>query len=327
MTDPHRDMLANRLRRNERRLKSWRLQQGVTCYRVYTRDIPEIPLIIERWDDAVQVATVFRPDEQERAATTPWLTELLNTIGETLDVPGDRIFLKHRRRQRGQAQYNRVSAAGVTRTVREAGLLFEVNLSDYLDTGLFLDHRPLRRRVAEQAAGRDVLNLFCYTGSFTVAAGAGGARSTTSVDLSNTYLDWAARNLELNRERCSAPGRGTADGTLEHHRLVRADVSGWLRDQTRQRWDIILCDPPSFSNSKATDDVLDIQADHVALIELAGSRLTDDGVLYFSTNRRGFRLDRDGLAHWDIEDITSWSIDADFAKQRPHQAWRIRARA
>ncbi|TVQ97652.1 MAG: hypothetical protein EA398_14280 [Deltaproteobacteria bacterium] len=329
MTDSQPRMLANRLRRNERRLKPWRLQREISCYRVYDRDIPEIPLQVDRYGDALHVATMLRPDEEERAESTPWLEELLEAAADALGVAEGDLFLKHRRRQQGRDQYSRFGSQAATRVVAEDGLRFEVNLSDYLDTGLFLDHRRLRREVRAQAAGAAVLNLFAYTGSFSVFAAAGGARSTMSVDLSNTYLDWAGRNLALNRESIPLPEdapEGTPPGDLAHHVLVRADVLRWLDDAPAEGWDMVIVDPPSFSNSKAMNDVLDIQRDHPALLSAAMRTLRPGGVLYFSTNRRGFRPDAGMGEFAAVEEITGRTVDLDFERHRPHRAWRLRHR-
>jgi 23S rRNA (guanine2445-N2)-methyltransferase / 23S rRNA (guanine2069-N7)-methyltransferase len=219
-----------------------------------------------------------------------------------------------RRRQKGIAQYEKLADERDFFPVREGGLRFLVNLVDYLDTGLFLDDRLLRARIRELAAGRDVLNLFCYTGAATVYAAAGGARSTTSVDLSNTYLDWAARNLDQN---------GFSVG--REHELVRADVLRWLEEAPRRRYGLAFVAPPTFSRSKSMDETFDVQRDHVALLERVAEHLTDDGVLVFATNFRRFKLDAAALAPLAAEDIGRKSIPPDFARDpRVHAAWILR---
>jgi len=220
--------------------------------------------------------------------------------------------VKHRARQRGNDQYNRFAEAGVTRIVQEGGLKFLVNLSDYLDTGLFLDHRVTRGMVRDAAAGKNFLNLFAYTGTFTVYAAAGGAARTTSVDLSANYLDWAAENLRLN-------GFGS-----DAHRLVREDASAFLASlKSGDLYDLAVVDPPTFSNSKRLDYDWDIQRDHVGLLNRLIEHMTSDGVIFFSTNSRRFKLDEPSLAGVTIRDITNKTIPADFRNQRIHRCWRM----
>jgi 23S rRNA (guanine2445-N2)-methyltransferase / 23S rRNA (guanine2069-N7)-methyltransferase len=228
-----------------------------------------------------------------------------------LGVAPAAVVLKRRERQRGQRQYQRRSQRAEFLAVSEGSARLLVNLHDYLDTGLFLDHRPLRRRLGEEAAGRDFLNLFCYTGSATVHAALGGARSTTSVDLSSTYLDWLRRNLALN---------GLAEF---RHRTERADVGSWLRAGDAL-YDLILLDPPSFSNSKKTTTTFDVQRDHLELLELCMRRLRPGGVLYFSNNRRRFRLDPEVSARYHCEDISAQTLDPDFARNpQIHCCYRL----
>ncbi|TLM81109.1 MAG: methyltransferase, partial [Actinobacteria bacterium] len=236
---------------------------------------------------------------------------------DVLGVNPAAVFVKRRERQRGSAQYERRSSESVIATVAENGLLFEVNLSDYLDTGIFLDHRDTRQWLREQANGARFLNLFAYTGTATAYAAAGGARATTTVDLSSTYLDWARRNLERN---------GLARGD---HEFVRADVIAWLVDAEKrgERYDLVFCDPPTFSNSKRMDATWDVQRDHVALVIAAARLLADGGTLVFSCNRRKFALDVAALAEAGLEarDITKRTIPKDF-ESTPwvHTCWTIR---
>jgi 23S rRNA (guanine2445-N2)-methyltransferase / 23S rRNA (guanine2069-N7)-methyltransferase len=231
-----------------------------------------------------------------------------------LDIPLERIAFKERSRQRGAGQYVRQNDRGEMLEVREGRARLLVNLHDYLDTGLFLDHRPLRLRIAAESRDRDFLNLFAYTASASVHAALGGARSTTSVDASNTYLAWAKRNLALN---------GLAGGA---HRCERADCLPWL-GQGDAQYDLVLLDPPSFSNSKSRQGSFDVQRDHVALVRAVMARLRRGGTLYFSNNRRGFRLDPALAEAYDCEDITAQTIDRDFQRNpRIHVCWRLRHR-
>ncbi len=235
---------------------------------------------------------------------------------EALGIPPGDVALKARHGQSPEAQYLKVDARAQDLVVGEGGHRFIVNLTDYLDTGLFLDHRQTRALVQRRAAGARFLNLFCYTGSFTVYAAAGGAAASTSVDLSNTYLEWARRNFTLNG---LDPIR---------HRLVQADVRRFLEDAARagERYDLIVLDPPSFSNSRRMDGVLDVQRDHVDLIRACASLLSDRGELLFSTNLRSFRLDAGSLSGLRIEDLTGRTVPPDFRNRKIHRCFRIEKR-
>jgi 23S rRNA G2069 N7-methylase RlmK/C1962 C5-methylase RlmI len=232
--------------------------------------------------------------------------------GSALDVASDAIYLKSRRRQRGDAQYDKLDARAERVAVSEGGHRFLVNLADYHDTGLFLDHRTTRRMFAEEARGKRVLNLFSYTGAFSVYAAAAGARSTTSVDLSKTYLGWARDNLALN-------GLAT-----DAHQLVHADVLQWLSSPDRRDvwYDLVMVDPPTWSTSKRMNETLDIQRDHRALLASVLLLVAPGGVVYFSTNRRKFTLDEGVLSGADLEEITDQTLPEDFRARRPHRCWR-----
>ncbi len=240
----------------------------------------------------------------------------LDAIAAALEVAPAHVALKLRRRQRGRSQYEKLDEAAPDFVVHEHGLAFEVNLGRYLDTGLFLDHRETRRRVREVAAGRRLLNLFAYTGSFTVHAAAGGASATVSVDLSRTYQAWTARNLALN-----------GFGGDARHRLVAADVLVWLGEAAaaRERFDLIVLDPPSFSNSKRMQSTFDVQRDHGALVRRTAGLLAPGGTLYFSTNRQGFRLDAALEQELAMTEITHLTVPEDFRRQRPHRCWTVNA--
>ncbi len=303
-------MLANRLVKNLKHLRKWARREGISCYRVYDGDIPEHPVTVDWYEGrAVAWAALRRRDETPQSREA-WLAEIRSELLEGLEVePGD-LFLKERR---PGGQYRKEGEARVEVTVREATLDFLVNLSDYHDTGLFLDHRSTRAMVGSQARGRRFLNLFCYTGSFTVHAAAGGAVQSTSVDLSAPYLEWAWRNLRLN------------DLAGPPHELVQADVLTWLPQAAREgrRYDLVVCDPPTFSNSKRMQGALDISRDHPLLLRSALDLLTPGGQLYFSTNDRRFELDLDALKAWPSQEITPQTTPPDFAGRRPHRAWRF----
>jgi 23S rRNA G2069 N7-methylase RlmK/C1962 C5-methylase RlmI len=304
--DVHAEMLANRLRKRARHLRKWAQRSGVTCYRLYDRDIPEVPLIVDWYDSRLYLARY----ERRREYTLAWTEAMAAAAGAALGVPEHAIYLKERRRQRGTAQYEPLDRSGERFVVREGDCRLWINLRDYLDTGLFLDHRDTRARVASEARGARFLNLFCYTGAFTVHAAVGGAIETESVDLSHTYLDWAHDNLALN---------GVAGPA---HRLVRDDVFSYLR-QARPGFDLAVLDPPTFSNSKMMDDVLDIQRDHVQLINGTLALLRRGGVLYFSTGFRRFKLDAARVRAAALDDITDQTTPEDFRGQRPHRCWRL----
>ncbi|NIP74226.1 MAG: bifunctional 23S rRNA (guanine(2069)-N(7))-methyltransferase RlmK/23S rRNA (guanine(2445)-N(2))-methyltransferase RlmL [Gammaproteobacteria bacterium] len=310
---------ANRLQKNLRTLGRWARREGLCCYRLYDADMPEYALAVDvyRSEHAhVHVQEYEAPPTVDPAAAAARLRAALAVIPEVLDVPPERVHLKHRRRQRGARQYLRREARAELHEVVEGGYRLLVNFTDYLDTGLFLDHRLVRALIGRSARDRDFLNLFAYTGTATVYAAGGGARSTTTVDLSKTYLDWARRNLALNGFK--GP----------EHRLVRADCMSWLEEQGAarrpRRYGLIFLDPPTFSTSRRMGKSLDVQRDHAALIRMAMKLLAPGGELIFSNNYRKFRMDRQALAELHIEDITRPTLPKDFARNpRIHNCWRI----
>jgi len=281
----------------------------VTAWRVYDRDIPEWPFVVERYGPAVHL--VEYPRRAERAAGGhPGREEVLAAVIEVLEVDPALVFTKtHAPQPWGRPRYGRLADTGAEIEVQEGPLRFLVNLADRLDTGLFLDHRNTRARVREESRGKRMLNLFAYTGSFTVAAATGGAARTTSVDLSATYLDWAGRNLALN---------GIRSG---EHALVRADCLRWL-EEARGAWDLVVLDPPPHSTSKGMRGDFNVQRDHRRLLEAVLGLLAPGGVLYFSTSYRGFRLEPEGLPA-RIEELTPRSLPPDFHQRDAHRCWRI----
>ena len=306
--------VVNRMRKNLKKLRKWSRRNGVHCYRVYDADIPEYNAAVDLYEDHVHVQEYEAPRTIDPDVAAARLTAVTAAASEVLEVPSSRVHVKVRRQQKGSAQYERQGSDGAFFQVREGGHRFWVNLSDYLDTGLFLDHRPTRQLVQERAKGLRFLNLFCYTASFTVYAAAGGASSSVSVDLSNTYLDWARRNFELG------------DLDPKAHQVVRADCLRWL-EQGKDTFDLVLLDPPTFSNSKAMDRTFDVQRDHVGLIEATMRRVAEGGTLIFSTNARKFRLDRKVTERFDVEDITKQTVPEDFSRGRPpHRCWLVRHR-
>ncbi|MCE7032510.1 bifunctional 23S rRNA (guanine(2069)-N(7))-methyltransferase RlmK/23S rRNA (guanine(2445)-N(2))-methyltransferase RlmL [Lysobacter sp. GX 14042] len=315
-------MVANRLRRNLRRLRAWRRQEGVSCFRAYDADLPEYAAAIDVYETGETAPRTFlHVQEYAAPASIPEdvqrrrLNELMAAAREVFGVPREQVALKTRARGKGGSKYGRFDQRGEFLTVHEGDARLRVNLFDYLDTGLFLDHRPMRLRIAEEAEDTRFLNLFGYTGAATVHAAVGRARATTTVDLSGTYLQWCADNLALN-------GVGGS-----RHQLVQADALAWL-EADRGQYDLVFCDPPTFSNSKRAGD-FDIQAVHVRLLRAAVARLAPGGVLYFSNNFRRFKLDDEAVAAFAaIEEITPSTIPPDFERNaRIHRTWRITGRA
>jgi len=316
------EMVANRLRKNLKKLGPWLKREGITCYRAYDADLPEYSAAIDVYtaDETapvedrglwLHVQEYQAPREIPVETTRKRLSELLQAAMAVFELPRARIALKTRAPQTRSVRYQKQDVRGHWLSVREDGLLLQVNLFDYLDTGLFLDHRPARRLLRAQASGKRVLNLFCYTGVASVHAAAGGAAATTSVDLSATYLEWASRNLA---------GNGFAGAA---HRLVQADVMAWL-EQNRERFELIFCDPPTFSNSARAAD-FDIQREHARLIRLCMARLAPGGQLLFSNNFRRFRMDPEIEAEFAVEEIGAASVPPDFARDpKIHRAFWIR---
>jgi len=307
-------MFANRIRKNRKRLSNWVKRNHIECYRLYDADMPEYAVAVDLYADQVHVAEYQAPKDVDPGAAARRLDEVRAALPAALQVAPDAIVFKQRRRQRGAEQYRKQDSSGELLSVREGSAQLLVNLRDYLDTGLFLDHRPLRLRIAEQATGKDFLNLFCYTGTATVHAALGGARTTTSVDLSNTYLSWLRKNLAHN-------GLGESG-----NRVVRADSMTWLEREQRS-YDLILLDPPSFSNSAAMEDSFDVQRDHAQLVRAAMNVLRGDGQLYFSNNLRRFKLDAGLEEEFECVDITAATLDPDFQRNRSiHRCWSIQRR-
>jgi 23S rRNA (cytosine1962-C5)-methyltransferase len=305
-------MFENRLTKVFRHLKKLARRQDIGCYRVYDDDIPEFPFSIEIYEDKVYVAEYQRRHGMEEEAHEVWLDGCLELISKVLEIPLDHIFVKQRqRKQNRQAQYEKLSFESQEMIVHEAGLKFKVNLSDYLDTGLFLDHRITRSMVRDEAKDKKVLNLFCYTGSFSVYAAAGGASHVTSADLSKTYLSWAEDNMRLN------------DIDVSKHEFVHTDVLQYLDTLKPNTYDLVIMDPPTFSNSKRMKDFLDIQRDHVSLLNKVLLATKKGGVIYFSNNYRRFVLDEAQIEASSIRDITVATTPFDFQQKLIRKCYRI----
>jgi 23S rRNA (guanine2445-N2)-methyltransferase / 23S rRNA (guanine2069-N7)-methyltransferase len=302
----------NRLVRMARHWKKWARRQRITCFRLYDRDVPEVPLAIDWYEGHLQIAEYVRPHDRTEIEHQVWLQRMVETAAEALEVDPKQIALKHRQRQSGAAQYEREADEGQHVIVNEGGHRFQVNLSDYLDTGLFLDHRITRSMVEREARGKRFLNLFGYTGAFTVYAASGGATATTTVDLSNTYLDQARRNMQLN------------GFTQAWHQFIRDDAISFLGNLPKVRdgiFDLAVVDPPTFSNSKTTAVDWDIQRDHVELLNLVLERITAGGKVYFSTNFRRFKFHEEDILGATIREISRQTVPPDFRNKRIHRCW------
>lgn len=303
------DALANRLAKNVKARRAWAKREGVTAFRLYDLDMPEWPVSIDEYAGVVHVIAYPRK-KQLKAGVDALTAEVITACATGLGVPPTDVIVKvHEPKPWGEAPFTRLPGPTRLVAVEEYGRRFECNLTDFLDTGLFLDHRLTRRLVGDEARGKRVLNLFAYTGSFTVHARAGGASETTTVDLSNTYCAWAERNLALN---------GFAPAPK--HRVIRDDVLAWL-EHDRGQYDLIVVDPPSFSSSKKMGRRFEVQRDHHWLVERCLDRLAPGGAVFFSTNFQGFELNSK-LGR--PEELTEKTLPADF-RQRLHRCWRFSA--
>jgi 23S rRNA (guanine2445-N2)-methyltransferase / 23S rRNA (guanine2069-N7)-methyltransferase len=315
---PGAQMFANRLRKNLQRLDPWAAREHIDCFRVYDADMPEYAFAIDlygRDSRHVYVQEYAAPKSVNQESARERRREALAVLPEVLGVPLPQVHSRVRKPQKGAEQYEKRDSAAERHAVQEGGLKFWVNFRDYLDTGLFLDHRIMRGMLRAWAKDADFLNLFCYTGSATVYAAAGGARSTTGIDLSNTYLDWAHENLLLNGFRGN------------NHELYRADCLAWLEEQESggARFDLIFLDPPTFSNSKRMEGVLDVQRDHVGMIRRSLKLLRPAGRLVFSTNYTRFKLEAEALMDFSIEDISAATVPKDFERHaRIHKCFVVR---
>jgi 23S rRNA (guanine2445-N2)-methyltransferase / 23S rRNA (guanine2069-N7)-methyltransferase len=317
MADSGAEMFANRLRKNLKNLGRWARQNGIRCYRLYDADLPEYAVAVDVYQGErmwVHMQEYEAPSSVDPAKAEMRLVHAVAVVPKVLEIPPEQLFLKILRKQKGLAQYEKQADAGRFHVVEESGLKFWVNFEDYLDTGLFLDHRITRRMIQDRAAGKRFLNLFAYTGTASVYAAEGGAASTTTVDMSRTYLDWTKRNLELNGIRGN------------RHELIQADCLEWVDQALRdkRRFDLIFLDPPAFSTSKRMRRTWDIQRDHAMLIKKCAELLVPGGTLVFSTNCRKFKLDTEALASLELEDIGRRTIPKDFERNpRIHHCWIV----
>ena len=306
-------MFRNRLTKVFRHLSKQAKRLGVSCYRIYDHDLPEFPFLIELYEDKLYIAEYKRRHAMSEEEHEQWLDESLKIVCEVVGIEPENIFLKLRQRKQGrEGQYKKFSSAQHEFVVHENGLQFIVNLSDYLDTGLFLDHRVTREKVKAEAKDKKILNLFCYTGSFSVYAAAGGASETVSVDLSKTYLNWAERNMQVN---------GFEDENK--YKFIQADVLQHLKTIPADYFDLVILDPPTFSNSQRMKDFLDVQRDHPQLINDCLKGMKDGGVLYFSTNYSKFVLAKEQINATSIQGITKATTPFDFEGSLSRKCYRI----
>jgi 23S rRNA G2069 N7-methylase RlmK/C1962 C5-methylase RlmI len=305
------EMLVNRVKKNQRRLKSWLLRNRVSCFRLYNLDIPEIPLLVDWYEERLHVGVKLR-GESDGEEENRWVRYLVNALAGFLGLPENAVFIKFRRQGRGGTQYAPLAADARIYEVTEGGHRFTVNLSDYLDTGLFLDHRQTRQMVEKEAAGKRFLNLFAYTGAFTVYAAAGGAVATTTIDLSNTYLKAAQHNMAIN---------GFSGGT---HRYQKHDVLALLeRGNWGEMYDLVVMDAPTVSVSKSMTRRLAIQQDYAWMLNGVLNHVSEGGVVYFSCNLASFRFEPERVMASAVEEITGRTIPPDFAGKPPHCCFRL----
>ncbi|ORF06188.1 SAM-dependent methyltransferase [Snodgrassella alvi] len=307
---------VNRLGKNIKHLRKWAQRQDIEAWRMYDRDIPQYPFAADIYADHVHLQEYDTGWLMHKTDYEKWLTEVVEAVLFVTGLPKEHIHVKKRQRQKGKDQYEKTGITGTDFVIHEHGRAFWVNLDKYLDTGLFLDHRNTRQKIGNIATGKRFLNLFAYTGSFSVYAATGGALFSETVDLSNTYLQWAQRNFDLNGL------------DMQAHQIVRADVFQYLQKavEDHKQFDLIVMDPPSFSNSKKMLDILDIQRDQEKLIDGAMRLLSKQGSLYFSNNLRSFTLNPILEQRYDVNNISKKTIPEDFRNTRIHQCWEIRHR-
>lgn len=307
---------VNRLGKNIKHLRKWAQRQDIEAWRMYDRDIPQYPFAADIYADHVHLQEYDTGWLMHKTDYEKWLAEVVEAVLFVTGLPKEHIHVKKRQRQKGKDQYEKTGVTGTDFVIHEHERAFWVNLDKYLDTGLFLDHRNTRQKIGNIAAGKRFLNLFAYTGSFSVYAATGGALFSETVDLSNTYLQWAQRNFELNGL------------DMQAHQIVRADVFQYLQKavEDHKQFDLIVMDPPSFSNSKKMLDILDIQRDQEKLIDGAMRLLSKQGSLYFSNNLRSFTLNPVLEQRYDVNNISRKTIPEDFRNTRIHQCWEIRHR-
>lgn len=313
------ELLVNRLNKRYKHLRKWAKRENTLCYRLYDKDIPEIPLcidFIQSIDNEIylHISLYERPYEKDDTEEEQWLNSMKAAASKAVNVPETNIFLKTRKKQHFESQYEKISRQSKIIITKERDHKFIINLSDYLDYGLFLDHRPLRKIIQDESANKNILNLFCYTSSFSIYAAYGNASRIDSVDLSKTYIDWSKENMKMNNFN---------QDKFPKYSFIEKDVIEYI-SKCNTKYDIIILDPPTFSNSKKTSTVLDINRDWPEIIENCIDLLNSNGVLYFSTNSRQIHFDTKLLPkNTECSDITESSIPEDFRNKKIHHLWKI----
>lgn len=309
--------LENRLQKRYKHLKRWAKRNAVFSYRLYDKDIPEFPLCIDLYVDAFDesrysIVTIYKhPEKLSKLLQKEWVKKIQAIVEKVLEIPENHIYVKIREKKKELSQYEKIDNTEKIIFVKEDECLFRINLSNYIDTGLFLDHRNLRKIIKNEAKDKDILNLFCYTASFSLHAASNGAKSIDSVDLSNTYLEWAKENFLLNKIN------------IAQYCFIKSDVFSFLK-KCKKKYDIIILDPPTFSNSKSTTTILDINRDYPFLIEASYKLLKVGGSLYFSSNSKSLKFDKNLFSFSsNIREITKHTIGEDFLGKKPHQSWKI----
>jgi 23S rRNA G2069 N7-methylase RlmK/C1962 C5-methylase RlmI len=333
------EMLANRVKKRFKHLQKWAKRSNIEAFRLYDRDIPEIPLVLDLYSGVVCGALYKRPFEKDPEEEAHWLDSMRGCLSQSLAIAPENVIIKQRERQRGDNQYEKIAEKGLIHEIREGNYKFKVNLSDYLDTGLFLDRRSLRNMVSADAKGKRILNLFCYTASFSVYAAGGGAVFVDSVDLSNTYLAWARENFALNgfeAEQVRPDEFFAQDGFSVPNRLIRADVNVFLERALRARraraakyaWDSIILDPPAFSNSTMARADFDLAKDYPALLRGCLALLSPNGKLWFSASAKSFKASAPELEMTlngaRVADISEKLVDEDFRGKKGPKTFVIR---
>ena len=305
-------MIINRLQKNLKKIKKIVNDDQIDSYRIYDRDIPEFPFKVDRFREYFIIYDCRNKSSDFADQKKNNITILSDSIKSIFNIDDSKIIIKSRQQQKGKDQYNRLDRTRTYYEVQEFGAKFFINLYDYLDTGFFLDHRPLRKILSNISQDKNILNLFSYTSTLSISAALGGSSSTVSVDMSKTYTNWSIENFENNNL------------SLEQNVLINKNVFDYLNDKKEKGlFDIIILDPPSFSNSKKMDRTLDIQRDHIDLINLCANRLSEEGVIYFSNNLRSFKLDSSLLDNYKIEDISDKTIPEDFRDKKIHSCFLI----
>lgn len=302
--------IENRMAKNLKKLRKWLNKENIQAFRIYDKDIPEYPFVIDIYKDfAIVYEKISKTQEVPLEVRSKHINHVYDALKNLLQIEENNIIIKRREVQKGTEQYEKLSETKERIVISEGECDFYINPYDYLDTGLFLDHRPLRQIILKSSNRKKVLNLFAYTGSISVFAASGGATVTT-VDMSNTYINWAKDNFRLN------------DLKINDHKFIRDNAFEFLRED-KEKYDIIILDPPSFSNSKKMQGSFDVQRDHSGLIHLCMNRLNKDGVLYFSNNNRKFQIDPEIAENYQVTDITFQTIPQDFRDQKIHKCFKI----